>query len=127
MIKTINTSGRYIEVLGGGSTGGPSRNYGSSNHMQGTMMYDLEAQCIKVYDGQSWIVLHGSHATINLTYEAESLLNWARQKRDEEHARSKIVEQYPQLEDASKSLAEKIEEFELLVTLAKAHKTKEQQ
>jgi hypothetical protein len=125
MIKSINSNGRYIEVLGGSSTAGPSRNYGSSNHMQGAMMYDLEAQCIKVYDGQTWIILHGSHTTINLSYEAESLLNWTRQKRDEEHLRQKIVEEFPQLKEASDDLQKFQEQFEILVTLAQAHKKKE--
>jgi hypothetical protein len=93
--------------------------------MQGQMMYDLEAQCIKVYDGQNWIILHGSNTTVNLSYEAESLLNWTRQKRDEEHLRQKIVEEFPQLKEASDDLQKFQEQFETLVTLAQAHKKKE--
>ena len=116
MIKTINSNGRYIEVMGGGGGGGPSRNYGSSNHMQGAMMYDLEAQCIKVYDGQSWIVLHGSHTTINLSYEAESLLNWARQKRDEEYERNRLAETNPAIKDLVNQIKEKEEQIKTRAT-----------
>ena len=88
-------------------------------------MYDLDNQCIKVFDGQNWMILAGSFATVNLSYEAQTLLDWARAKKDEEHLRSKIVEEYPQLKEAALDLAKFQEQFDILVTLAQAHKKKE--
>lgn len=119
MLKGLNTSGRYLEVRGGTASTHVGRNYNTSAHNQGQMMYDLEAQCMKVFDGSSWIVLAGSYATVELSYEAQSLLDWARQKKDEEHMRSKLIEEHPQLREAYEDLKNEQEKFDLLVTLSK--------
>ena len=119
MLKGLNTNGRYIEVMGGNASTHVNRSYNSSSHNQGQMMYDLDNQCIKVFDGQNWLVLSGSFATVNLTYEAQTLLDWVRVKKDEEHLRSKLIEEHPQLKQASEDLKQQQENFELLVTLAK--------
>jgi len=119
MIKGINTSGRYIEVTGGNASTHVQRSYNTGSHNQGQMMYDLDAQCIKVFDGNTWIVLHGSHATVELSYDAQSLLEWARAKRDEERTREKLIQEYPHLKDASDSLKNEQEKFDLLVLMAK--------
>jgi hypothetical protein len=119
MLKGINTGGRYVEVTGGSASTYVNRSYNSSAHNQGQMMYDLDAQCIKVFDGQNWLVLSGGHATVGLTYEAQSLLDWVRIKKDEEHLRSKLIEEHPQLKQASEDLKQQQDNFELLVTLAK--------
>ena len=119
MIKGINTNGRYIEVMGGSASTHVGRNYSSSAHNQGQMMYDLDSQCMKVFDGNSWVALVGSYATVGLSYEAQSLLDWAQQKRTEERVREKLIEEYPHLKEAHQSLKNEQEKFDLLVLLAK--------
>ena len=84
MLNGINTSGRYLQVTGGTSSTYINKSYNSNAKMVGDMMYDTDSQCIKVFDGSSWQQLYGGHATVDLTYEAQSLLDWARKKRDEE-------------------------------------------
>jgi hypothetical protein len=39
---------------------------------------------MEVFDGSSWITLNMGYAQVGLNNEAESLLDWARKKRDEE-------------------------------------------
>jgi hypothetical protein len=122
MLKGLNTGGRYLEVRGGSASTHVGRNYNSGAHNQGQMMYDLDAQCMKVFDGSSWIVLAGSYATVELSYEAQSLLDWTRVKKDEEHMRSKLIEEHPHLKEAHEALKNEQEKFELLVTLSTKHK-----
>jgi hypothetical protein len=119
MLKGLNTSGRYLEVVGGTASTHVSRTYNSSAHNQGQMMYDLDNQCMKVFDGNSWIVLAGSYATVNLSYEAQSLLDWAQHKREQERLRDKLIQEHPQLKEAYDDLKNEQEKFDLLVTLAK--------
>ena len=124
MLKGLNTSGRYLEVVGGNAATHVSRSYNSTLHNQGQMMYDLDSQCIKVFDGNSWIVLAGSYATVNLSYEAQSLLDWAQYKREQERLRDKLIEEHPQLKEAHEALKNEQEKFDLLVTLAEKFKSK---
>jgi hypothetical protein len=124
MLKGLNTSGRYLEVVGGTAATHVSRTYNSSSHNQGQMMYDLDSQCMKVFDGNSWIVLAGSYATVNLSYEAQSLLDWAQFKRAEERKLEKLLEEHPQLKEAYNDLKNEQEKFDLLVTLAEKFKSK---
>lgn len=121
MLKGLNTGGRYLEVRGGNASTHVSRSYNASLHNQGQMMYDLDSQCIKVFDGNSWIVMAGSYATVELSYEAQSLLDWALFKREEERKLEKLIEEYPHLKDAHESLKTEQEKFEMLVMLSKKY------
>ena len=82
MIKNITASGRYMQVVGGNS----STYVNSFNGAQGVgnMRYNTSSQCMEVYDGNSWMTINMDHANVGLNSEAESLLDWARKKRDEE-------------------------------------------
>lgn len=82
MIKTIFSSGRYTQVAGGTSSTYVNSYSGAIG--TGNMRYNTSNQNIEVYDGSSWITLNMGSASVGLTAEAESLLDWARQRRDEE-------------------------------------------
>ena len=57
----------------------------------------------EVYDGSEWVPFIHETTTISLNYETESLLEWAREKRDEEQKLSKMMEQYPALKKAKEN------------------------
>ena len=82
MIKNITASGRYVQVSGGGS--GTYVNGYSGLQGVGNMRYNTTNQCMEVFDGNSWVTIAMDYATVGLNSEAESLLDWARKKRDEE-------------------------------------------
>jgi hypothetical protein len=108
MIKGINTGGKYIEVVGGQAGTYVGRNYNSNAHNQGQMMYDLEAQCMKVFDGQSWIVLASSFATVNLSYQAQTALDWVEKQIAKEQHLKQAAEKYSPI----KSLTDQITDLE---------------
>ena len=76
MIKTVNGVGRYVMVNGGY----PATTYmnTSSGYMNvGDVRYNTQMQRLEVYDGQMWLEINTSHASIGLTPEAEMALDWA--------------------------------------------------
>jgi hypothetical protein len=82
MIKDIMPSGRYVQVSGGSSS--TYVNGYSGLQGVGNMRYNTTSQNMEVFDGNNWIQLNMGIASVGLNGEAESLLDWARRKRDEE-------------------------------------------
>lgn len=119
MLHGINSSGRYLQVTGGSATTYVNKNYGSNSFMTGDMRYDLDSQCIKVFDGSSWVSMVGSMATVELTYEAESLLNWARDKKNEEMLLEKQAQENPAIRDLVEQIKLKQDQIKMVQVLIK--------
>jgi hypothetical protein len=117
MIKTVNGSGRYMMVNGGM----PSTTYmntGSGYMGVGDLRFNSNSQNLEVYDGQRWMELNSSHASVGLTPEAERLLDWARMKMTEELELDALAEKNPTLSDLveqKKALDHKIKMVQTLV------------
>ncbi len=106
MIKGIYSGGRYVQV-NNGSPGWPSiynNNYGgSSNGSQsfaGQVRYSSQSGSMEIFDGNNWQQLGNSVAQVGLNPEAERILDWARQKMDEEALLQIRMEKHPGLRDA---------------------------
>lgn len=117
MLKGLNTSGRYLQVTGGSFNMHISKSYTSNVHSQGDMRYDLDEQCIKVYDGSMWQTLHGGYATVEMTHNAESLLDWARKKRDEELRIQELANKHPTVADALQAVKHAEEQVRIVAAL----------
>jgi hypothetical protein len=89
MIKGIVSNGKYT-VVSSGTTNVPYISYNSNNPIQG--MIRISGNDMQVFDGASWVVMGTSYASVGLSPDAEKLLDWARQKRDEEAAILKLAE-----------------------------------
>ena len=108
MIKTVNGSGRYIMVNGGY----PATTYinTSSGYMNvGDVRYNVSIQRLEVYDGQMWIELNTSHASVGLTPEAEMALDWAINKKREDAMLEQKARNNPAIADLLKE-RQKIED-----------------
>jgi hypothetical protein len=116
MIKTVNGQGRYIMVNGGF----PATTYinTSSGYMNvGDVRYNTNMQRLEVYDGNMWIELGTSHASIGLTPDAEIALDWAIRKRNEETALEAKAKDNPAIADLlnqRKTIDEQIKVIEIL-------------
>jgi hypothetical protein len=84
MIKGITQSGRYVSVTNGNASTYVNGYSGAQG--VGNMRYNTANQNMEVFDGNSWVQLNMSYASVGLNGEAEALLDWARKKRDEEDA-----------------------------------------
>lgn len=97
MIKGLTTASKYT-VVSSGNTSVPYVNQNLNNPIQG--MLRISGSDLQVFDGTSWIVMNTSYATVGLTGEAESLLDWAREKRNEELRLKTLAEKHPTVADA---------------------------
>jgi hypothetical protein len=116
MIKTVNGQGRYIMVNGGY----PATTYinTSSGYMNvGDVRYNTQMQRLEVYDGQMWLEINTSHASVGLTPDAEIALDWANKKRNEEMMLEQKAKDNPaiaDLLDQRKKIDEQIKVIEIL-------------
>lgn len=106
MIKSIYSGGKYMSVQGG-SASWPSiynNNYGGGGpgpqSFTGQMRYSTTSQSMEVFDGSNWQTIGSTVSQVGLTPEAEALLDWAREKRQEEVNLKMRMEQHPGLKDA---------------------------
>lgn len=116
MISTIMT-GKGLHVITTSSPPYVSRSYNSNPSMTGQMMYDVDTQSIKVFDGHSWQSLYSGSATVALDSDTISLLEWARQKRDEELYINRLAETNPTIKDLVKQIKDKQEQLKIVQTL----------
>jgi len=119
MIKGISQGGRYITVTGGNPTN-PYISPGSQS--AGMMRYNTNMNIVEIYDGQVWKEIE-SYAGISLTSEAESLLDWARKKRDEELQYKLLAESHPAVKIAMDNLEKAKLQLDATIILSKEHDT----
>jgi hypothetical protein len=112
MIKNITGGGKYLTVTGGsGST--YVNNYSGSQGV-GNMRFNTSTQNIEIYDGANWIQMASGYSTVSMTPEAESLLDWARQKRQEEMELNELAKTNPTIADLQKQIKEKKEQIDIV-------------
>lgn len=110
MIKGI-TGGKYVTVQGGSSSD-PYITPGSVG--AGMIRYNSNMNCMEVNDGNMWKQLGMSYATVALDYEAESLLDWAKQERDRQRLREKRIQENPALKKAYEAILRAEENYDML-------------
>jgi hypothetical protein len=113
MIKNI-TGGRGT-VVSGGSTTYPYVPMNSNNPIQG--MLRINNQDMQVFDGASWMTVGASYASIDLDADTQSLLEWARKKRDEEMILERLAETNPTIKDLVNQIKDKQEQLKIVQTL----------
>ena len=118
MIKTVSGSGRYIVVNGGM----PVTTYINNNPGSlgaGNVRWNTNSQNLEVYDGFTWIqVSTNNHASVGLTPEAELLLDWAKEKRNQEMQMEALAKSNPTIADLveqKKNLDHKIKMVQILI------------
>lgn len=115
MLRGINSRSKYLQVNSGTSSTYVN-NYGGSVGV-GNMRYNTSTQTMEVYDGTTWIMLNMSYADVNLSGEAESLLDWAEKKRNEELEREQLAQTNPAIKDLVEQIKEKEDQIKMIQTL----------
>jgi hypothetical protein len=113
MIRTISGS-RYIQVSGGSATN-PYISPGA--HGAGMLRWNPTYNHIEVNDGNSWQQIHVAHPMISLTSDAETLLDWARAKRDEEWRIAHLAAKHPTVADALAAIQLAREKLQVVIAL----------
>jgi hypothetical protein len=70
----------------------------------GNLRFNTSNQNLEVYDGTNWINMNMPDVTVGLNNEAESLLDWARERRNEEMAWKERMKTHPGLQEAYERL-----------------------
>ena len=119
MIKNITASGRYVQISGGNANTYVNGYTGAQG--VGNIRFNTSSQNMEVFDGSSWITLNMDHASIGLNGEAESLLDWARKKRDEELAWQNLAATSQAVKIALDNLEQAKQQLDITAKLAKEY------
>jgi len=119
MIKNISPSGRYIQVSGGNAS--TYINGYSGAQGVGNMRFNTSNQNMEVFDGSNWIMLNMDYASVGLSGEAESLLDWARKKRDEEMEIQALAQTNPAVKNALEAVERAKEQLKIIKDLSIEH------
>ena len=122
MIKNITPIGRYITVSGGFASAAGISGYSGLQGV-GNMRYNTSTQNIEVFDGNAWMQLSMSSSSIGLNSEAESLLDWARKKRDEELAWQSLANDCEAVKIALTNLEKAKQQLDITAKLAREYDT----
>lgn len=124
MIKSINNTGPWVNVQGGGSYNSVYiDNYKVQQGIAGQVRYNGTE--FEVNDGTSWKTLASSYATIDLSGMANDALNWAMKKMVQEREAEGLAKTNQAvasaLEEYKAIIAIAEERLEVVMTLAKEH------
>jgi len=120
MIKGINPNGKYITVSGGS----PSSTYISPGSVgAGMIRWNSNMSCMEVNDGNMWKTIEMNYASVGLSPEAESLLDWAHKKRDEEVALQALAKKNSAVKIALDNLEQAQQQLEITAHLARDYET----
>ena len=91
----------------------------SSGYMNvGDVRYNTQMQRLEVYDGQMWLEINSSHASIGLTPDAEMALDWAIKKKNDDLVLEQLAKSNPTIADLvnqKKELDDKIKMVQILM------------
>jgi hypothetical protein len=97
MIRNINGGGRYISVSGGN----PSFPYISPGSTgAGMVRWNSNMNTFEVNDGSMWKSLTMDFTTVQMSPVAESAIDWALKKMNEERDLEELCKRFPGLEKA---------------------------
>jgi len=119
MIKGITQSGRYTTV----SNGNASTYVNSYSGQQGVgnIRFNTSTQNMEVFDGNNWVMLNMSYASVGMTPEAESLLDWAKEKRNEELAWESLAKDNQAVKIALENLNKARQQLDVTAKLAREY------
>jgi hypothetical protein len=117
MIGHISQTGKYIAV-----TEGPASNYiNNSNYMSvGQLQYNTNLQRLEVYNGSSWQMLNMGTYYVGLNPDAESIIDWARNKMRKEKELEQLAKDNVAINDLLQQVKEKQHQIKMVQTLLKS-------
>jgi hypothetical protein len=116
MLKTINSSSRYT-VVQGGMAAHTYINPNSGMMNVGDVRFNSMMQRFEAYDGNMWVEISTGYASVGLTPDAESALDWALRKMREDLELEILAKSNPTIADLvnqKKELDDKIKMIQIL-------------
>jgi len=119
MIKSVYSSSRYV-TTNSMPASTYVNNYSGAIGV-GNVRYNTGGQQMQVYDGGNWVDIQMGSANVGLTTEAESLLDWARKKRDEDYELHELARSNEAVRIAYENLNKAKAQLHTTVILAKEY------
>ena len=119
MISNVFPTGKYVQVSGG--TASTYINNYSGSQGVGNMRYNTSNQRMEVFDGNNWQQLNMGSASVGLSPEAESLLDWAQKKRNEEMTWQSLAKENQAVKIALDNLEQARRQLDITAKLAIEH------
>ena len=116
MLKTVNGQGRYVMVNGGMPSHTYVNSYSGAQGV-GNVRFNTSNQNLEVYDGNSWMQINTSHASIGLIPDAEDAIAWAINRLHEERMLELKAKDNPAIADLlnrKKEIDDQIKMVEIL-------------
>jgi hypothetical protein len=113
-----------MNVVGGHPAANYINNYSGAQGV-GNLRFNTTNQSIEVYDGSIWMTLQMGHVNVGLNAEAESLLDWARYKRQEELELEALASTNSTIKDLLNTIKQKQEQISIVRTLIKKEESVE--
>jgi hypothetical protein len=118
MIGSVFSNSASIQVTGG-TTSTYINGYSGAQGV-GNMRYNTSTQKTEVFDGSNWITLNMGSISVGLTPEVESLIDWARKKRNEEWELEKLSQENPTIKDLVDQINQKKDQIKMVQVLIKS-------
>ena len=115
MLKGINGSGHVI--VNNNYSSMPYVSPNSNNPATG--MIRLNGNNMEVFDGSTWLQLSGSYPTVELDQIAQSSIQWAVKKMEEERKWKELAEKNKSVKIALEHLEQARQKLEITAHLAK--------
>lgn len=112
MLKGLTSNSSWLTVQNG-TASNYINNYSGAQGV-GNMRYNTTNQSMEVFDGNNWQVLNMGFATVDLTYETQQLLEWARTERNRQLACEAKMKSNPALQKAYEAVKRAEENFNIL-------------
>jgi hypothetical protein len=108
-------------TVGAGNTSVPYVNQNNNNPMQG--MVRVCGSDMQVFDGNAWVNMATSYATVGLDQETQNLLNWARSKQRQEIEILEKAIKNEAVRIALENVKEAQEQLTIIAHLSRDHET----
>ena len=118
MINSIMSMGKHI-IVGGGNSASNYINNSAGMMGVGDLRFNTSTQQIEFYNGQTWQIFTMAQATVGLTSTAETAIDWAMKKMEEEKEARAMAEQHPAVADAMGAVREAEEQLKTVVALCR--------
>ena len=119
MVININSSSQHLYAAGGGSL--PYVGSNPSNPIQG--MVRINGSDMEVFDGNMWMKIYASSASVGLNTEAEQAISWAIKRMKEEQAWAELAGKNAAVKIALDNLEQARQQLAVTAQLAREYDT----
>jgi hypothetical protein len=120
MIANVYGGSNYLTVT---SNIGSNPYINTSQPMTGMVRFNSNVSGMEVYDGNGWQRVGGGSAHIDLSYEAQGILDWAATKMADEKAYKELAEKSNAVKIALENVEQAKRQLDITAKLSREHET----